>query len=331
MPNIQFSLIICTYQRPKAILVLLESVLKQTLLPDEIIIVDGSVDDATESSISPMLASLPIVYTRVLPDQRGLTRQRNVGVGMTDSSSEVLVFLDDDVVLEPDFLQQLLYTFDDPEIIGSDSLIVNECYWKPIQGKVPWLSIVIDGYYLPLSLRDKVRKILGLYPIDLQPGLIPLYGHGNSSLPPTGKSYAVEHIMGGITAYRKKIFDYISFSTYFEGYGLYEDFDFSVRAREFGKLVTNTAARLEHHHEAAGRPNTYKYGKMVVRNGYYVWRLKHPKPGALNIVKWHCITLLLAFLRLLNSITLHKQTRREAWGDFAGRMVAWGKLVLSKS
>jgi GT2 family glycosyltransferase len=136
--------------------------------------------------------------------------------------------------------------------------------------------------------------------------------------------------MGGITAYRKSLFRHISFSHYFEGYGLYEDYDFSIRASAYGKLITNTAARLEHHHEPAGRPNTYKYGKMVVTNGWYVWRLKHPHPGVVNIFKWHCITLLLAFFRLGNSFTLHAETRRQALGDFAGRIIAWGKLLFVK-
>ena len=42
-----FSLIICTYKRPKALLTLLESVKLQSLYPNEIVIVDGSPDDAT--------------------------------------------------------------------------------------------------------------------------------------------------------------------------------------------------------------------------------------------------------------------------------------------
>jgi hypothetical protein len=36
----------------------------------------------------------------------------------------------------------------------------------------------------------------------------------------------------------------------------------------------NTAAQLHHYHDVQGRPNQYQYGKMVVRNGWYVWRVK---------------------------------------------------------
>ena len=46
-----FSLIICTYKRPKPIISLLDSVVLQTVYPNQIIIVDGSVDDETADSI----------------------------------------------------------------------------------------------------------------------------------------------------------------------------------------------------------------------------------------------------------------------------------------
>ena len=45
----KFSLIICTYMRPEPLLKLLLSVQQQTLYPDEILIVDGSKDDATKA------------------------------------------------------------------------------------------------------------------------------------------------------------------------------------------------------------------------------------------------------------------------------------------
>jgi len=47
--GIIFSLIICTYKRHKALVNLLESVNLQTAYPNQIIIVDGSPDDLTNS------------------------------------------------------------------------------------------------------------------------------------------------------------------------------------------------------------------------------------------------------------------------------------------
>jgi glycosyltransferase involved in cell wall biosynthesis len=44
----KFSLIICTYLRPQALLELLQSVQEQTLYPNEILIVVGSTNKETE-------------------------------------------------------------------------------------------------------------------------------------------------------------------------------------------------------------------------------------------------------------------------------------------
>ena len=79
--------------------------------------------------------------------------------------------------------------------------------------------------------------------------------------------------------FRKIVFDSIWFSPYFEGYGLYEDADFTLRLSKIGKLYVNTNAQLGHFHDESGRPNKYQYGKMVVRNGWYVWRVKYPNPS----------------------------------------------------
>lgn len=326
-----FSVIICTYQRPESLRVLLKSIQSQTIKPNDLIIVDGSLDNKTEVLLKTEFDDfLELNYILVDSDQRGLTKQRNIGIKRVNAQSEVVVFLDDDLILEADFLLNLLSTFEDEKVIGADGLITNENYWiKSQPNEVHKLNYkYLDGYKLKLSSRDIIRKIFGSYPTNIQPGLIPKYGHGKSSLPPTGKSYFVEHIMGGITAYRVKLFEKIGFSEFFEGYGLYEDFDFSVRASRYGVLVTNTAARCEHHHAASGRPNTYKYGKMVVWNGYYVWRLKHPKLDFWNIQKWWFITFLLVSLRLMNAIG--GPNRKESLFEAVGRLHSLGRLIFSK-
>ena len=47
-----FSLIVCTYMRPKALTDLLDSVKLQTNYPDQIIIVDGSTNTKTKEMLS---------------------------------------------------------------------------------------------------------------------------------------------------------------------------------------------------------------------------------------------------------------------------------------
>jgi GT2 family glycosyltransferase len=133
--------------------------------------------------------------------------------------------------------------------------------------------------------------------------------------------------MGGIATYRKDLFSHISFSSYFEGYGLYEDFDFCVRSLPFGKLYVNTNAKVWHYHEPSGRPNQFKYGKMVLRNGWYVWSQRFPKNTLIACFKWHATAFLLTQIRFLNIIK--GPDRFGAFKEYLGRIVGWFSLWLN--
>lgn len=186
-----------------------------------------------------------------------------------------------------------------------------------------------DGWKRKDGSRFVLRKRLGL-DSDCPPGFSSLFSHGRSVgfLPPSGKIYEVEMLMGGVSSFRKKVFETLQFSTYFEGYGLYEDADFTLRVAKMGKLYLNTSAKLNHYHDASGRPNQYQYGKMVVRNGWYVWRTKNPKPSLNAKLKWHSITILLTIIRFSNTFTT--SNKKEAFTEAAGRTIGWWGLLFNK-
>ena len=322
-----FSLIICTYKRPKALLTLLQSVKKQTLYPDEILIIDGSLDDFTKEMLSQHTFQ-NLNYYKVEEKDRGLTKQRNYGIVRVSVASEVVCFLDDDTVLAPNYFEEIIKTYTIyPETLGVGGYITNEVAWQHVgDGYVATVNeFYYDGWKRKDGSRFVWRKKLGL-DSDVPPGCSPEFSHGRSVgfLPPSGKVYPVEQLMGGVSSFRKTVFESFQFSTYFEGYGLYEDADFTLRVSKIGKLFLNTAAQLEHHHDAAGRPNQYAYGKMVVRNGWYVWRVKNPKPSFNAKIKWHLITLLLLVIRSFNIITTKK--RKAAATESFGRLVGWISL-----
>jgi hypothetical protein len=85
---------------------------------------------------------------------------------------------------------------------------------------------------------------------------------------------------------------------------------------------------LNHYHAASGRPNQYQYGKMVVRNGWYVWRVKNPKPLLDARLKWHAITILLTVIRFSNTITTTQ--RKQAFTEALGRTIGWWSLCFNK-
>ena len=327
----KFTLIICTYMRPEALKSLLETVHFQSLYPDEIIIVDGSTNDATAKMLEEYEVS-GLEYYKVDEIDRGLTKQRNYGIERVGENIDVICFLDDDILLEHNYFEKLIATYDAyPEALAVGGYITNEVQWSPVEkrGDNKTKKFVYDGWERKEGSRFVLRNKLGLLD-KTAPGYMPEFSNGRSVsyLPPSNKIYSVEQIMGGVSSYRKEIFNYMSFSTYFEGYGLYEDADFSLRLAKKGKLFVNTAARLEHHHAASGRPNKFKYGKMVIRNGWYVWRVKYENPAVVARFKWNAIALVLIVLRFVNVVSTNK--RKEAFTEAMGRVAGWLSLIFNK-
>ncbi|MBP4140500.1 glycosyltransferase family 2 protein [Flavobacterium sp. P4023] len=327
----KFSLIICTYMRPKPLFQLLQSVKEQTIYPDEILIVDGSLNQETQTALQDNQFK-NLVYFLVSDQERGLTKQRNFGITKVNSNSEIICFLDDDTVLEVDYFEKLLLTYKiHPDALGVGGYIINETEWKKVgkEYKASKKEFYFDGWKRKESSRFVLRKKLGL-DSDCPPGFSSLYSHGRSVgfLPPSGEIYPVEQLMGGVSSFKKTVFNSFQFSTYFEGYGLYEDADFCIRVAKKGKLYLNTAAQLYHYHDASGRPNQYQYGRMVVRNGWYVWRVKNPKPVGKDQFKWYAITILLTLIKFSNTVTTSK--RKQAFTEALGRTFGLWSLLFDK-
>ena len=328
---IPFSLIICTYMRPQPVLQLLQSVLEQTLHPDEILIIDGSTNHETGTILKENLFP-KLHYFAVPPEHRGLTKQRNYGIERIGTTMEVVCFLDDDTVLSTNYFEEIIRTFEEyPEVSGVGGVAINENSWSLAEPNKKYDSrryYQWEGFVYKEGQRNVVRNYLGLQS-NLGPGRMPDYSHGKTcGFPLNGKTYEVDLLIGMSFAFRRKVVDSIRFSPYFEGYGLYEDADFSIRVLQFGKNAINTKAQLSHFHHPSGRPNQYLYGKMVVRNGWYVWRVKNPKPSFNAKLKWHSITILLTLIRFSNTFTTSK--RKEAFTEALGRTMGWWSLWVNK-
>ncbi|MFH7018020.1 glycosyltransferase family 2 protein [Flavobacterium sp. FlaQc-47] len=328
---LRFSLIVCTYMRPEPLLALLQSVQRQTLYPDEIIIIDGSTNDETKIILTENKFN-NLKYFLISKEDRGLTKQRNFGISKINHDIEIVCFLDDDTILEPDYFVEIVKTFqNNPDISGVGGIAINEYKWKLQNPNLFYNKkkyYLFEGYFYKEGTRNVARNYLGLAS-NLGSGKMPNFSHGRTSgFPMTGKIYEVDLLIGMSMAFRKVVVDNIKFSKFFEGYGLYEDADFSLRALRFGKNAINTNAHLSHFHAASGRPNQYKYGKMVVRNGYYIWRIKNPDPALKDRFKWNAITILLTVIRFTNAIT--SNNKKASFTEAIGRTIALLSLIYSK-
>lgn len=314
------AVVVCTLDRPAAVGRLLEALAAQERPADEVLVVDASSGSATAEVVEAAGCGRPgdPRHRAVAPEDRGLTRQRNVGLAAT--SGELVVFLDDDTVPDPDYLAELEACFArHPDAVGVGGTIV-EAGWRPARPGRPepgWYRQ--GGWERPEGARWRLRRALGLAG-RLPPGWMPPSGHGRpvAFLPPDGEDHRVEFVMGGASAWRRSVFDRHRFDPAFEGYGLYEDLDLCTTVGVDGPLYVAGAARLRHLHAPEGRPDHRRYGRMVVENGWYVWRHRWPQPGPADRVRWWATTAVLAACRAAGG----PGGRAEARGRLAGMAAA---------
>jgi GT2 family glycosyltransferase len=98
------SLVICSRGRPKLLFETVESVLQGEEVPTEMIVVDQS--DEPHPELSTMKTERPCEIRYIHSQIVGVSASRNLGI--RSSRNRILVFLDDDMSLEPDWFKNLV-------------------------------------------------------------------------------------------------------------------------------------------------------------------------------------------------------------------------------
>jgi glycosyltransferase involved in cell wall biosynthesis len=164
----RFSVILCTYNRRNLLLTTLASLRRQTLPYDEfeVIVIDNGSSDGTPNAVRAYVdagsqqENLPGNRWRVqclVEPQNGLANARNTG--LLAASGEIAVFLDDDTVADPYFLERLCSAY---EATGADAIGGRvELRWE---AKRPhWLSDDLQemlGYFAPTSERIQLSETM---------------------------------------------------------------------------------------------------------------------------------------------------------------------------
>lgn len=162
--KVHFSVIICTHNRSSLLQQCLESLIYQTLPSDafEIIVVDNASVDDTPRVVSEF-ENLNGRVHYIREERVGLSHARNTGVA--GSQGEILVFIDDDAVAAPGWLEGFAEVYD---LFGADCVggRVVPRYEKP---KPAWLDgwrlLTVVGYS---DFGDQIRILDG--PNAMLPG-----------------------------------------------------------------------------------------------------------------------------------------------------------------
>lgn len=109
------SIVIPTYNRAAAVVAAVDSCLRQTYAPLEVIVIDDGSTDGTAAALQPCVAAGRIRYLRQANAERSAARNR----GLDLATGAYIQFLDDDDALHPEKLQrQVAFLESHPECFG---------------------------------------------------------------------------------------------------------------------------------------------------------------------------------------------------------------------
>ena len=149
------SVIIPVYNGERYLAEAIQSVLAQTLVPDEIIVVDDGSTDATAQIVADLSVSASVPIRYIYQTNQGPAAARNHGLRL--ASGDIIAFQDADDVWVPEKLQwQLDLLCAEPPadiVVGLTQQFADATY--PASGKLPPL---LPGPYADYHLQNKLIR-----------------------------------------------------------------------------------------------------------------------------------------------------------------------------
>ena len=126
----KISIIITTYNRPSALSIVLRSLFKQTILPDEIIIADDGSNKETQQLLESLKAESPCLIKHVWQPDQGFRAAKIRNKASIQATGDYLIFLDGDSAVFPDFVQQHKDLAEPNWFVAGNRILLNETLTK---------------------------------------------------------------------------------------------------------------------------------------------------------------------------------------------------------
>ena len=144
------TVVLCTYNRCDSLAAALESVAVSQLphsVSWEVLVVDNNSTDRTREVIERFASQYPGRFRYAFEPHPGKSHALNSAIRHT--SARILAFMDDDVLVEPDWLRMLTWIFDDSEYAGAGGRILPASFTPPA-----WLETSARYALAPLAMFD---------------------------------------------------------------------------------------------------------------------------------------------------------------------------------
>lgn len=262
-PTPSVALIVLNYQRKDLLLQCLEAASATLYAPCQIVVVDNGSTDGSADAAERVFPNVVVLRNE---DNQGVAGGRNVGARWVRENlgTDYLVFIDNDTLLEPESIGELVRRCaDDPSI----------------------------GLVAPKAFRNKGdSRLLSAGGLKFNPytGVLHDVASGEIDDGNFDQPRYVQACPGFAFLVRRDVFDRVGFfDEHFNPYG-WEDADFSLRASEHGYRIAYAPSAVVYHLGGrAGRGAIIGYEYHKARSMFYFVR-RHT-----NLVQWLCFCVVL--------------------------------------
>ncbi len=234
----KISVIIPTKNRAADLSQTLASVLAQTRMPDELIVVDQSFEKPVDTSGASEAVRIAHIWN---PQINGLPMARNVGFAA--STGDIICFLDDDVSLDCAYFRAMERAFQDYEDVAGLTGRLTEAgrdpFWRGLKATVFRHRFLRDRRHRLASLKEQIQ-------VTLLPGC----------------SFAV----------RRAVLERFQFDSDLKGYALGEDVDFFLRAEQVFRFMAVPELKSHHRRSLKERATPEQMRAAIRLSTAYLWK-----------------------------------------------------------
>jgi glycosyltransferase involved in cell wall biosynthesis len=265
----RLALVIPTKDRPEDLRRLLESIAMQTRRPEQVVVVDGS--EVPVRAVCESFRDLALDYVRVYPPS--LARQRNAGMARLRPEITHAGYLDDDIVLERDAIEQMMRAWADAgEGVGG------------------------IGFNITNRPRPAAMWLKRLFLIEhREPGRMVASGCAASHYV-CERDLEADWLSGGAVVWRREVVERYPYDEWFVGTGLLEDVDYSFNVRGAYRLRVASAARLAHYSRPIREESQFLLGKWQIVNRMYLVRKYRERGLSVPLAWWASIGMVVVHL-----------------------------------
>ena len=211
----QLTIIVITRNRPQMVEKCLEHVMAQTYMPNEMIVVDSSNDSKTKELIQRKFPT--VCYLFLANGKNKMQVSRNLGI--RHSHGDIIAFLDDDSMTDPNWAKEIIYAYKNDSIGGVGGLVL-----EPHGPSEEPQNDRLIGRVLPNG--ERVTNY------HLNPGQI----------------IEVDLVRGCNMSFRRTIINHLGgFDPAYTGSNAFEAGDYCLRVRNAGyKVLFNPKAKVLH-------------------------------------------------------------------------------------